>query len=60
MGWPPVRVFRKNAMKSFKFVKVAVDGAPFLRKVDLEMYSSYQQLLCAFDDMFSCLTIRTY
>lgn len=59
-GWPPVRTFRKNTMKSCKYVKVAVDGAPYLRKVDLEMYNSYQQLLSALEDMFSCLTIRMY
>ncbi|WVY99670.1 hypothetical protein V8G54_025740 [Vigna mungo] len=40
VGWPPVRASRKNAMKSCKFVKVAVDGAPYLRKVDLELYDS--------------------
>ncbi|EEF44693.1 auxin-responsive protein IAA1 [Ricinus communis] len=60
VGWPPVRAYRKNAMKSSKFVKVAVDGAPYLRKVDLEMYNSYQQLLTALEDMFSCFTIRNY
>ncbi|OWM82288.1 hypothetical protein CDL15_Pgr001862 [Punica granatum] len=61
VGWPPVRSFRKNVMtKSCKFVKVAVDGAPYLRKVDLEMYSSYQQLLAALEGMFSCFTIRKY
>ncbi|KAJ1433897.1 AUX/IAA domain [Sesbania bispinosa] len=37
VGWPPVRASRKNAMKSCKYVKVAVDGAPYLRKVDLEI-----------------------
>ncbi|RXH69059.1 hypothetical protein DVH24_031392 [Malus domestica] len=58
VGWPPVRVSRKNLMKSCKYVKVAVDGAPYLRKVDLEMYNSYQQLLGALEDMFSFLTIR--
>jgi auxin-responsive protein IAA len=60
VGWPPVRAYRKNAMKSCKYVKVAVDGAPYLRKVDLEMYNSYQQLLNALQDMFSCFsfTIR--
>lgn len=58
VGWPPVRAYRKNAMKSCKYVKVAVDGAPYLRKVDLEMYNSYQQLLSALEDMFSCFTIR--
>ncbi|GMY34268.1 auxin-responsive protein IAA17-like [Fagus crenata] len=60
VGWPPVRASRKNVMKSCKFVKVAVDGAPYLRKVDLEMYNSYQQVLSALEDMFSCLTIRNY
>ncbi|XP_031259958.1 auxin-responsive protein IAA17-like [Pistacia vera] len=60
VGWPPVRSFRKNAMKSCKYVKVAVDGAPYLRKVDLEIYSSYQELLNALEEMFSCLTIWNY
>ncbi|XAR50608.1 hypothetical protein NMG60_11004971 [Bertholletia excelsa] len=58
VGWPPVRSFRKNMMKPCKYVKVAVDGAPYLRKVDLEIYSSYQQLMSALEDMFTCLTIR--
>ncbi|KAK9666252.1 hypothetical protein RND81_14G171500 [Saponaria officinalis] len=61
VGWPPVRASRKNAMKSCKYVKVAVDGAPYLRKVDLELYSSYQQLLKSMEHMFSsisCFTIR--
>ncbi|XP_059643861.1 auxin-responsive protein IAA17-like [Cornus florida] len=59
-GWPPVRSFRKNIMKTCKFVKVAVDGAPFLRKVNLEMYNSYQQLLSALEEMFTCFTIGNY
>ncbi|CAL0322021.1 unnamed protein product [Lupinus luteus] len=58
VGWPPVRTSRKNAMKSCKYVKVAMDGAPYLRKVDLELYESYEQLLRALETMFSCLTIR--
>ncbi|KAM7480415.1 hypothetical protein LguiA_028628 [Lonicera macranthoides] len=58
VGWPPVRGCRKNIMKSCKFVKVGVDGAPFLRKIDLEMYNTYQQLLTALEDMFSFFTIR--
>ncbi|KAK6148912.1 hypothetical protein DH2020_016437 [Rehmannia glutinosa] len=57
VGWPPVRSYRKNIMKSCKFVKVAVDGAPYLRKVDLQIYTGYQQLLAAFEDMFTCLSI---
>ncbi|XP_011072281.1 auxin-responsive protein IAA1-like [Sesamum indicum] len=58
VGWPPVRSYRKNMMmKIGKFVKVAVDGAPYLRKVDLELYTSYQELLAALEAMFACLTI---
>lgn len=61
-GWPPVRACRKNVMKSCggggTYVKVAVDGAPYLRKVDLETHGSYEQLLRALQDLFSCLTIR--
>ncbi|XP_019195946.1 PREDICTED: auxin-responsive protein IAA1-like isoform X2 [Ipomoea nil] len=57
VGWPPVRSYRKNIMKSAKFVKVAVDGAPYLRKVDLVAFHSYQQLLTSLEDMFTCLTI---
>lgn len=55
-----MRAFRKNVMKSGKFVKVAADGAPYLRKVDLEMYNSYQQLLSVLENLFSCFPIRTY
>lgn len=57
VGWPPVRCYRKNMMKSCKYVKVAVDGAPYLRKVDLQMYNNYEQLLVALEDMFTCLSI---
>ncbi|CAL4978206.1 unnamed protein product [Urochloa decumbens] len=62
VGWPPVRSYRKNALadaagsskakQAAKFVKVAVDGAPYLRKVDLEAYASYDQLLRALQDKF--------
>ncbi|XP_068651705.1 auxin-responsive protein IAA16-like [Aristolochia californica] len=59
VGWPPVRSFRKNSVKSScTYIKVAVDGAPYLRKVDLKMYRSYQELLNALEEMFSCLTIQ--
>ncbi|KAI4355684.1 hypothetical protein L6164_004431 [Bauhinia variegata] len=60
VGWPPVRSSRKNEMKSCKYVKVAVDGAPYLRKVGLEMYESYEELLRALGTMFCCLTIRNH
>lgn len=58
VGWPPVRNFRRNALKTCTYVKVAVDGAPYLRKVDLETYGGYEQLLASLQDMFSCFTIR--
>ncbi|PON66349.1 AUX/IAA protein [Parasponia andersonii] len=61
VGWPPVRGSRRNAMKRCKFIKVGLDGAPYLRKLDLEMYDGYHQLLIALQGMFSsCLTIRNY
>ncbi|KAL2535725.1 Auxin-responsive protein IAA16 [Forsythia ovata] len=73
VGWPPVRSFRKNIMAVQKndseettdkagmggaaFVKVSMDGAPYLRKVDLKMYTSYQELFDALGKMFSSFTI---
>nr|GMD75572.1 auxin-responsive protein IAA14-like [Ipomoea batatas] len=40
------------------FVKVCMDGAPYLRKVDLKMYESYQQLSDALAKMFSSFTME--
>nr|XP_018673804.1 PREDICTED: auxin-responsive protein IAA1-like isoform X1 [Musa acuminata subsp. malaccensis] len=60
VGWPPVRSFRRNVLKSCTYVKVAVDGTPYLRKVDLEAYAGYQQLLTALEEMFTCFTARNY
>ncbi|KAF5778778.1 putative transcription factor interactor and regulator AUX-IAA family [Helianthus annuus] len=72
VGWPPVRSFRKNILATSSknndevdkkpcsaalFVKVSMDGAPYLRKVDLRGYSSYQQLSSALEKMFTCFTI---
>lgn len=42
------------------FVKVSMDGAPYLRKVDLKMYTSYQQLSDALAKMFSSFTMGNY
>ncbi|KAK6145994.1 hypothetical protein DH2020_019863 [Rehmannia glutinosa] len=39
------------------FVKVSMDGAPYLRKVDLKMYNSYQELSDALAKMFSSFTM---
>jgi len=39
------------------YVKVSMDGAPYLRKVDLKTYSNYKELSTALEKMFSCFTI---
>ncbi|XP_051115097.1 auxin-responsive protein IAA8-like [Andrographis paniculata] len=72
VGWPPIRSFRKNTLATTSknndevdgkpgpgalFVKVSMDGAPYLRKVDLRMYSTYQELSSALEKMFSCFTL---
>ncbi|KAJ7972715.1 Auxin-responsive protein [Quillaja saponaria] len=66
VGWPPVRSYRKNCMLAVQksssggnasFVKVSMDGAPYLRKVDLKMSKSYQELSDALGKMFSSFTI---
>ncbi|CAL0316694.1 unnamed protein product [Lupinus luteus] len=74
VGWPPVRSYRKNVMMAQKvntedcnektssgsFVKVSMDGAPYLRKVDLTMYRCYQDLADALAKMFSSFTMGDY
>ncbi|KAK3425692.1 hypothetical protein EUGRSUZ_F02172 [Eucalyptus grandis] len=72
VGWPPIRSFRKNSLATTSknaeevdgklgsgalFIKVSMDGAPYLRKVDLKHYSAYQELSSALEKMFSCFTI---
>ncbi|XP_057959740.1 auxin-responsive protein IAA14-like isoform X2 [Malania oleifera] len=42
------------------YVKVCMDGAPYLRKVDLKMYKSYQELSDALAKMFSSFTMGNY
>ena len=46
-----------NVNTGAAFVKVSMDGAPYLRKVDLKLYKSYQELLDALAKMFSSFTI---
>ncbi|KAL0367131.1 UNVERIFIED_CONTAM: Auxin-induced protein 22D [Sesamum radiatum] len=66
VGWPPVRSYRKNNLEAKKmetetgmYVKVSMDGAPYLRKIDLSVYSGYAELLKALESMFK-LTIGDY
>ncbi|XP_027344775.1 auxin-induced protein 22A-like [Abrus precatorius] len=57
VGWPPVCSYRKkNSMNeaSKMYVKVSMDGAPFLRKVDLGMHKGYSELALALEKLFGC------
>lgn len=72
VGWPPIRSYRKNTMATNPskntedtdekqavgclYVKVSMDGAPYLRKVDLNTYCNYKELSLALEKMFSCFT----
>ncbi|KAK9747692.1 hypothetical protein RND81_02G009100 [Saponaria officinalis] len=76
VGWPPVRSYRKNVMAVQKstggaegetdkpssggLVKVSMAGAPYLRKVHLKVYKSYQDLSDALGKMFSSFTLGNY
>ncbi|KAJ9568288.1 hypothetical protein OSB04_004254 [Centaurea solstitialis] len=39
------------------YVKVSMDGAPYLRKIDLKIYHNYGELSKALEKMFSCFTL---
>ncbi|KAI5068377.1 hypothetical protein GOP47_0017179 [Adiantum capillus-veneris] len=65
VGWPPIRSYRKNTLAvthsqpavdgegiSAVYVKVNMDGIPIGRKVDLNVYRSYESLLTALEEMF--------
>lgn len=72
VGWPPVGAYRKStyqatAAKESKvageagkrgglYVKVSMDGAPYLRKVDLRTYGGYRELRAALDALFGCFS----
>lgn len=55
-----MRSYRKNCFQAKKmeaetagmYVKVSMDGAPYLRKIDLKVYKGYPELLKALEDMF--------
>lgn len=70
VGWPPIRSYRKNTLQvqakkndselcRGMYVKVSMDGAPYLRKIDLKVYTCYPELLNALENMFQ-LTIGKY
>ncbi|KGN45391.1 auxin-responsive protein IAA21 [Cucumis sativus] len=47
----------KSGSSGCLYVKVSMEGAPYLRKVDLKLYSNYSELSLALEKMFSCFTI---
>lgn len=67
VGWPPVRSHRINVVQKRKpakdeeddisstamYVKVSMDGAPYLRKIDLKVYKDYKDLRYNLEDMFT-------
>lgn len=58
---PPKKEEEKSHGKpgsSCLYVKVSMDGAPYLRKVDLKNYGSYKDLSLALKNMFSCFTFE--
>ncbi|XP_042058431.1 auxin-responsive protein IAA1-like [Salvia splendens] len=66
VGWPPVKSYRKSTAaakneeaESGMYVKVSMDGAPYLRKIDIRLYNGYSHLLTALEDMFK-LSIGEY
>nr|VDD27508.1 unnamed protein product [Brassica oleracea] len=73
VGWPLVRSYRKNTLATTcknsdevdgkpgsaaaLFVKFSMDGAPYLRKVDLRSYTNYMELSSALEKMFTTFTL---
>nr|QTZ96570.1 IAA8 [Galium aparine] len=72
VGWPPIRSFRKNSLATTSknytevdgkqgsgalFVKVSMEGAPYLRKVDLKTYRTYAELSTSLGKMFCCFSL---
>lgn len=59
VGWPPVAAYRrKNSFNGGKsYVKVSMDGAPYLRKVDLGGYGGYSELVGALEQLFGSFGI---
>ncbi|KAK9141813.1 hypothetical protein Syun_011213 [Stephania yunnanensis] len=66
VGWPPIRSYRmKNVERKSNpvcsssesaksYVKISMDGAPFLRKIDLKSHKGYHDLGTTFKNLFNC------
>ncbi|OUZ99674.1 AUX/IAA protein [Macleaya cordata] len=69
VGWPPVCSYRKKNNNNVVhekniesdsaklYIKISMDGAPYLRKIDLNVYDGYSDLAIAFEKLFSCFGI---
>ncbi|KAA8540438.1 hypothetical protein F0562_024643 [Nyssa sinensis] len=62
VGWPPVCSYRKKSnvqgLEATKmYVKVSMDGAPFLRKIDLNAHKGYTDLALSLEKLFGCFSI---
>ena len=65
VGWPPVCSYRRKNSFNDKdraeatkiYVKVSMDGAPFLRKIDLSSHQGYSDLVAAIEKLFGCFGI---
>ncbi|PIA65272.1 hypothetical protein AQUCO_00100625v1 [Aquilegia coerulea] len=64
VGWPPVCSYRKKNNNNVKiesdgskcYVKVGMDGTPFLRKIDLNIHKGYADLVFSFGKLFGCFS----
>lgn len=60
VGWPPVCSYRRKknneeSSKAIGYVKVSMDGVPYLRKIDLGLSNSYNNLATVLENLFGCL-----
>ncbi|KAF3781317.1 hypothetical protein EJ110_NYTH36721 [Nymphaea thermarum] len=70
VGWPPICSYRKNSFmgkaeregeRSMElYVKVSMDGAPFLRKIHLKSHDGYADLSRVLASMFSNLSLGEF
>ncbi|XP_076923819.1 auxin-induced protein AUX22-like [Bidens hawaiensis] len=51
VGWPPVCSYRKKTIVKM-YVKVSMDGAPFLRKIDINGFKGYSDFVIALGNLF--------
>lgn len=68
VGWPPVCSYRRRSIGSEKecmeaskrLIKISMDGVPFLRKIDVNCYQEYSELVSAVENLFTCSGISKF